>query len=87
MHDDDDAAKIDQDAQSPEAGAAVDEQGLGQHDDKGRDRRRHQAGSPCDPERLGQPVERTRASAQPRRPAGAGTLSLAAEAPAWGHAS
>ncbi|MDX6677944.1 MAG: hypothetical protein QOE31_1996 [Solirubrobacteraceae bacterium] len=31
---DDDAAKVDQDKQSPEAGAAVDEQGLGQHDDK-----------------------------------------------------
>lgn len=31
---DDDAAKVDQDKQSPEPGAAVDEQGLGQHDDK-----------------------------------------------------
>jgi hypothetical protein len=34
MFDDEDAAKVDQDDQSPEAGAAVDEQGLGQHDDK-----------------------------------------------------
>ena len=34
VHDDDDAAKIDQDKQSAESGAAVDEQGLGQHDDK-----------------------------------------------------
>ena len=33
MHDED-AAKIDQDQQSAEAGAAEDEQGLGQHDDK-----------------------------------------------------
>ena len=31
---DDDGSKIDQDQQSPEAGAAADEQGLGQHDDK-----------------------------------------------------
>jgi len=31
---DDDAAKIDQDKQSAEQGAAVDEQGLGQHDDQ-----------------------------------------------------
>ncbi len=33
MHDDD-ATKLDQGAQSPDAGAAADEQGLGQHDDK-----------------------------------------------------
>jgi hypothetical protein len=33
MHDED-AAKLDQDDQSPEAGAAADEQGLGQHDDQ-----------------------------------------------------
>jgi hypothetical protein len=31
---DDEGAKIDQDKQSAEAGAAEDEQGLGQHDDK-----------------------------------------------------
>ncbi len=31
---DDDAAKVDQEKQSPEDGAAQDEQGLGQHDDK-----------------------------------------------------
>jgi hypothetical protein len=31
---DDDAAKIDQDKQSAESGAAVGEQGLGQHDDE-----------------------------------------------------
>ena len=34
MHDDDDGAKIDQDKQSAEPGAAQDEQGLGQHDDQ-----------------------------------------------------
>jgi hypothetical protein len=34
VFDDDDGGKVDHDAQSPEAGAAQDEQGLGQHDDK-----------------------------------------------------
>jgi len=34
VHEDDDAAKVDQDKQTPEDGAATEEQGLGQHDDQ-----------------------------------------------------
>jgi hypothetical protein len=53
VYDDDDAAKVDQDDQSPEAGAAVDEQGLGQHDDKDATDVETKQGHPATPSDVG----------------------------------
>jgi hypothetical protein len=51
--DDDDAAKLDQDKQSPEPGAAEDEQGLGQHDDKDATDVETKQGHPATPSDVG----------------------------------
>lgn len=50
---DEDAAKVDQDKQSAESGAAVDEQGLGQHDDQDTTDVETKQGHPATPSDVG----------------------------------